>query len=165
MKRVLLALVLACAACRGCAGPEAPDEYAVSRVSDPYPALGERGGVPDLERAVSVLNAVGKDLGYGEVPGRVLAAHAKEAWAGRLVLFLSHGGTKQLSAAWLDLRTSTLEAAAVSPEVKFRVRQAEARVNDLEHAKTDEETLRQAWLAEIAWTLLLLEKVDPSPAK
>lgn len=154
MSRLLFVVaVLLVSGCRGCAGPEAPDEYAVSRMVDPYARVTRVGS--QLEQATAVLDEVGAQLGYGTVPGKMLAEHANEAWAQRLAAFLAHGGTEQLSAAWTDVRLGVTEGFGVPPKIKVRARQAEARVYDLQHAEADEETMRHAYLAEIAWMLVL----------
>lgn len=156
---LVVAGLLALAGCRGCAGAEPPDAYAISRISDPYAGLAPHGGIPNADRAQAVLERVGDALGYKNVPAQVLAAHAKEPWAGRVVLLVAHGGTKQLEAAWVDLRLSVLDSNSLPNAVKVPVRQAEARIYDLEREGADEETLRHAYLAEIAWTLVLLGPV------
>lgn len=156
---LLCAAVLALSACRGCVGAEPPDAYAISRISDPYAGLAPHGGIPNADRARAVLESVGKSLGYGDVPAQVLAAHAKDAWASRVLLFVAHGGTKQLEAAWVDLRLSVVDSQSLPNAVKVLVRQAEARIYDLEREQADEETLRHAYLAEIAWTLVQLGPV------
>lgn len=154
MKRAFLwVIVLGLAACRGCAGPEAPDEYVIGRIVDPYQRVPRTG--PMRQQARAVLDDVSDQLGYGKVPGDVLAAHAGEAWADRLALLLSHGGTEQLAAAWTDLRVGITEGFRVPSNLKLRVRQAEARIYALQHQEADEETMRHAYLAEIAWVLVL----------
>ena len=77
----LLALAVGLSACRGCGGPEAPDEYAIGRLVDPYQRTSVAG--TQLEQARAILDDVGAQLGYGKVPGDVLAASAGEGWAER----------------------------------------------------------------------------------
>lgn len=162
MKRSALILaVVSLAACRGCAGPEAPTEAVIERLVDPYTRV-SGAGTPH-ERASEVLNDVGRQLGYGTVPGDVLAKHAKQLWAIRMAVLLSHGGTAQLAAAWEDVRVQVSEGFGVPVELKVRTRQAQSRVFDLENNNASEETLRRAYLAEIAWILVLQEQERQKP--
>lgn len=165
MKRTLwLCLALGLAACRGCAGPEAPDEYAIGRIMDPYERVSRTG--TQAEQARAILDDVGQQLGYGTVPGDVLAASAGQSWARRQAMLLAHGGTEQLEAAWTDLRVGVTEGFHVPAELKLRTRQAEARIYALQNEGADEETLRHAYLAEIAWVLVLhdqAKRAAPAP--
>lgn len=162
MKRAALILAaVSLAACRGCAGPEAPNEVVIERLVDPYTRV-SGVGTPN-ERATEVLNDIGKQLGYGTVAGDVLTRHAKQLWAVRMAVLLSHGGTPQLAAAWEDVRVQVSEGFGVPIELKVRTRQAQSRIFDLENTDASEETLRRAYLAEIAWILVLQEQERQKP--
>lgn len=162
MKRALslFALVLL-SSCRGCAGPEAPNEEVIERLVDPYTRNSGAGTM--LERAREVLDDISGQLGYGTVPGDLLARRAKQPWAVRLTLLLSHGGTAQLATAWEDVRYGASEGFGVPVELKKRARQAQSRVLDLENTGASEQTLRRAYLAEIAWILVLQAQEKQTP--
>lgn len=157
MKRAVLIFVLASlAACRGCAGPEAPTEAVIERLVDPYTRASGVGSMN--ERASEVLTDIGRQLGYGSVAGDVLTKHANQQWAVRMAILLSHGGTPQLAAAWEDIRVQVGEGFGVPIEIKVRVRQAQSRILDLENTDASDEILRRAYLAEIAWIMVLQEQ-------
>lgn len=155
---VLAALPLSC---RGCLAPEAPTEKQVWKLKDPYRSVPPRGEVPDLERAALVIENAGRQLGYGEEPGRVLRLRRRELWAQRHVLLLAHGGTKQLAALHRDLVETWIQAAFVPDSVKFEMRLGEGRVNDIELQDPPEDVMRNAFLAEIAWSYYLLGPITP----
>lgn len=138
------------------AGP--PTTKAVRYLPDPYPSVPVRGEVSDIERAAAVLERVGKDLGYGAVPGEVLRGHAREKWAIRHRLFLAHGETASLRAAWVDMVDTWTQNPAVNMDSKLQLHLGLGRVWDLEGEKAPEEVLRSAYLAEMAYGYLLLHQ-------
>ena len=158
---MLLGVALAIAACHSSPKGAEPSEASLALIGDPYVGAPRRGEVPDVERAAAVLDSVAKSLGYGAAPAAELRRRQGEAWVSRTAMFLSHGGAQQLAAAWIDVRSSLVEAYALPAELKFKVRQGEARVLDYEAAKIGEEKLRKAALAEIAWTFKLLAEQRP----
>jgi hypothetical protein len=162
----LLLAVLAVSACR-CddsspvtPGDGAPEAAPVSAMADPYDGLPPRGAAPALDRAALVLDRAGQKHGYGTKPSEALRARAGEAWTKRLVLFLDHGGTEQLEAAWTDVLGTCVESPGVDPETKLKLRQAEARVLDARADLLTEPTMRKRLLSELAWTLVLLGPPD-----
>lgn len=136
--------------------PSPPSERSVRYLVDPYGSVPARSSVSDLERASLVLEATGKQLGYGDAPGRALRSRGREKWAQRHALLIAHGDTKQLRAAWLDLVDVSTQAPSVSQDTKFEIHLGLGRVWDLEGAKVDEEVLRKAYLAELAYAYLLM---------
>lgn len=162
----LASLISMLPACSGCQRPPSPPtERAVRFLSDPYQEVALRGELPDLERAAQVLEATGRQLGYGDAPGRAMRLRAEEAWAKRHALLIAAGNTKQLRAAWQDM-VDTWTVMAIPQEIKFEAHLGLGRVWDLEgEPKTEEQVLRNAYLAELAYgyTLLLQVPVGESP--
>lgn len=160
---VLLALLAACR-CDGPSQPTTPGDGApeaalVAVMPDPYLAAPARGTVPSVDRAAAVLAEAGRSFGWGEAAAASIRAHAGEAWARRVVLFVDHGGTPQLEAAWTDLLSTAVESPGVDAEVKLRLRQAQARVLDDRTDQVDEQRLRRRLVAEIGWAMVQLGPV------
>lgn len=159
-----VALVIAfLPACSGCdRTPQAPTERAVRYLEDPYADVPARGSLSDLERAAQVLEATGKQLGYGDAPARALRARGTESWARRHALLLAAGSTRQIRVAWQDM-VDTWTLAPLPQELKFELHMGLGRVWDLEiDDKTEERVLRHAYLAELAYGYALLMSV-PAP--
>lgn len=131
---------------------------------DPYLSIPAPGEAPLQERAAALMDQVGKDLGYGSIPGDVLRAEKGKPWATRQTLLLAHGTTEGLRTAWIDVVDTWTESSRVSQESKFELHMGLGRVWDLEGAKADEELLRKAYLAEIAYGYTLLDR-DKRAAK
>lgn len=162
MTRAVAAAALALAAgCGQCAAADPPDLYVLERMSDPYEELADLDRMKPAERSVAVLSAVGRELGYRDVPARVLQLRRHEGWIQRLTLLLAHGGTSQLEAAHQDVADSLTEGFHVPKELKYRVRQGESRLGELRADERGEASWRRALLAEIAWALYLVGEITP----
>lgn len=159
--RLLAALVLALTACDGCKSAEPPDNYSVERMTDPYDKVPAKGAVSNLERAVAVVDLASKQLGYGDVPARVLRQRGTEGWAQGLVWLLALGTTENLRLAWEGLLHNVVTTQAMPADLKFATRQAEGRVNDYMALKQPEDVMRREYVAEISWVLFLLSRVTP----
>ncbi len=165
--RIIALSCLMALGCHSCNPPQEPDEHNVPTIRDPYEHLPARGTTAqdDRDRTAAVLSMVSKDLGYGDVPEKVFRARLNETWTQRLIIFLSHGGTPQLHAAWSDVKNTCVEAAYVPMPMKAMVRQAEARSNDMEALKMPEAVLRREYLAEIVWIIYQLNSLTPNAPK
>ena len=162
-------LALLCVACR-CSeravpvvshdGPP-PDDLTVVR--DAYDGLPSRGSLPAHERAALALEAAGAPYGYGARAAASMRRHKSEAWAGRVAMLVDHGGTDKLFAAWLDLLGSGTMAPRIPGDVKFLLRNGEARVNGDRNLERSEEVLRARYLAEVAWAMAVLD-IAPADA-
>lgn len=162
---VVLLVLLALAGCRECGRPaQAPSNYDIERLEDPYPRAPAKGSVSSAERVGAVLEDLGRQLGYGARPAEYLKANAGRHWAKRQLLFLSHGGTEQLRVAHLDLIEQFVPSQYVSPQARAQLRQSEARVKDWKLDEPPEETMRRVYLAEIAWCLMVLAEDRPPEA-
>jgi hypothetical protein len=166
MRRRLLALAFFFAACR-CApddglpttpGDGAPETSVVEALKDPYDGLAARGTVTSSERAARVLEAAGGQFGCGPEAAASMRRHAAEAWAGRVALFLDHGGDDQVKAAWLDLYTSALQSTRVGSATKLQVRQAQARVAAELNEGRSSRHMRRRYLAEVAWLMTIIDR-------
>lgn len=161
--RSLLGLVALAAACR-CTERPAPIRTAdgappaeLGAVADAYQGKPAKGTVTDVERAAAVLQAAGEPFGFGVKAAASLRAHGREPWAHRVAMFVDHGGTDQLEAAWLDLLEGATGATRVPAEVKLQLRQAQGRVNDDKALGRPEDELRARYLAELSWAMSLLD--------
>lgn len=158
MRRVLVcaAVLTTLVGCRGFAGPEPPNEKLYARLGDPYARVSP--GAAPLDEARALLDDVGKKLGYGKTPGDWLAKNAATHAGMRLVDFITSDGGERVKAAWTDLLEGVTGGFGVDAETKRLARMAEARILDFERDDPPETTMRAAYLAEIAWVLLLLER-------
>jgi hypothetical protein len=138
-----------------------PDELTIVR--DAYDALPARGSLPVHERAALALEAAGAPYGYGARAAASMRRHKSEAWAGRVAMLVDHGGTDKLFAAWLDLLGSGTMAPRIPGDVKFLLRNGEARVNGDRNLERPEEVLRARYLAEVAWAMAVLD-IAPADA-
>jgi hypothetical protein len=154
-------LLVLLAGCRACTAAEPPDLYSIERMSDPYEeGLPASAGTPH-ERSVAALLVAGRDLGYGEVPARVLRLRRGEGWVERLSLLLGNGASEQLIAAHEDLVDTFTEAFKTPKELKFQLRQGTSRLGEVLADDPSESTRRRAVLAEITWALYLVGTITP----
>jgi hypothetical protein len=159
--RLLFFAVLSLTACEACHTAEPPDNYSVERLTDPYEKIPAPGAVNNLERAVAAVDFTAKQLGYGDIPARVLRIRSQEQWMRGLVLLLNSGTTGHLGLAWEGLLENIVTNDRMPADIKFKTRQAEGRVNDYVNTKQPEDVLRREYIAEITWTLYMLAQITP----
>ena len=160
-RRVPLVHLLWLTALVGCtrcgAKPDPPDRYAIERLPEVYDQVPAQGQVSNAARVDAALDLVSKDLGYGTVPVDVLRRHESDGWQATFIRLLADGRVKQVQAAWEILSETIIAAENMPMDVKLAVREGQARMYDYINAKQNEEFLRRASLAEIAWALYMMK--------